>query len=198
MNWPFFNLVHFEEFFQKKSGHPKFVGDGTEYANRSDNFEFPRFLYLDSLLEVTLFCTSWWQRGNLKAFFFYLSSLPILLRRRSCREFKFWLAVRKCPPTMCTKVGHCDAFGTQVGQNPQTRNIGYGTPRRVINAVKTRWKAWFHYFRSRVRLYRICSQYNNTNRNNFVQDKFGQPVLHICICTIYPEKISWSALTLEH
>ena len=68
MNWPFFNLVHFEEFFQKKSGHPKFVGDGTEYANRSDNF--PRFIYLDSLLEVTLFCTSWWQRGNLKAFFF--------------------------------------------------------------------------------------------------------------------------------
>ena len=40
----------------------------TEYANRSDNF--PRFIYLDSLLEVTLFCTSWWQRGNLKAFFF--------------------------------------------------------------------------------------------------------------------------------
>ena len=68
MNWPFFNLVHFEEFFQKKSGHPKFLGDGTEYANRSDNF--PRFIYLDSLLEVTLFCTSWWQRGNLKAFFF--------------------------------------------------------------------------------------------------------------------------------
>ena len=31
----------------------------------------------------------------------------------------------------------------------------------------------------------IFSQYNNTNRNNFVQDKFGQPVLHICICTIY-------------
>ena len=72
MNWPFFNLVHFEEFFQKKSGHPKFVGDGTEYANRSDNF--PRFIYLDSLLEVTLFCTSWWQRGNLKAFF--LSFFP--------------------------------------------------------------------------------------------------------------------------
>jgi hypothetical protein len=68
----------------------------------------------------------------------------------------------------------------------------------MINAVKTCWKAWFHYFRSRVRLYRICSQYNNTNRNNFVQDKFGQPVLHICICTIYPKKISWSALTLEH
>ena len=55
MNWPFFNLVHFEEFFQKKStlGHPKFVGNGTEYANRSHNF--PRFIYLDSLLEVTLF-----------------------------------------------------------------------------------------------------------------------------------------------
>jgi len=72
MNWPFFNLVHFEEFFQKKSGHPKFLGDGTEYANRSDNF--PRFIYLDSLLEVTLFCTNWWQRGNLKAFF--LSFFP--------------------------------------------------------------------------------------------------------------------------
>ena len=27
----------------------------------------------------------------------------------------------------------------------------------MINAVKTCWKAWFHYFRSRVRLYRICS-----------------------------------------
>ena len=87
MNWPFFNLVHFEEFFQKKSDHPKFVGDGTEYTNRSDNF--PRFIYLDFLLEVTLFWTSWWQRGDLKAFFFYLSSLPILLRRRSSREFKF-------------------------------------------------------------------------------------------------------------
>ena len=50
MNWPFFNLVHIKEFFQKKSDHPKFVGDGTEYANRSDNF--PRFLYLDSLLDT--------------------------------------------------------------------------------------------------------------------------------------------------
>ena len=48
--------------------------------------------------------------------FFYLSSLPILLRRRSWREFKFWLAVRKCPPTMCTKVGHCDRLGHTVGQ----------------------------------------------------------------------------------
>ena len=49
MNWPFkfFNLVHFEEFFQKKSGHPKFVGNGTEYANRSDNF--PRFIYIYGL-----------------------------------------------------------------------------------------------------------------------------------------------------
>ena len=97
MKWPFLNLVHFEEFFQKKLDHPKFVGDGIKYANRSDNF--PRFLYLDSLLEVTLFCTSWWQRGNLKAFFFIF--LP----------FQFFFGVRVGPPTMCTKVGHCDRLG---------------------------------------------------------------------------------------
>ena len=34
----------------------------------------------------------------------------------------------------------------------------------MINAVKTCWKAWFHYFRSQVRLCRIYSQNNNTNR----------------------------------
>ena len=67
----------------------------------------------------------------------------------------------------------------------------------MINAVKTCWKAWFHYFCSRVQLYRICSQYNNTNRNNFVQDKLRQLVLHICICTICSQKISWSTLPLE-
>ena len=59
MNWPFLNLVHFKEFFQKKSDNPKFVGAGTEYANRSDNF--PRFhrlqildgpTFLEKLLEM--------------------------------------------------------------------------------------------------------------------------------------------------
>ena len=78
---------------------------------------------------------------------------------------------------------------------PEQAKITGLTP--TCNAVKTCWKAWFHYFRSRVRLYRICSQYNNTNGNNFIQDKFGQPVLHICICTICSKKISWSTLPLE-